>query len=258
MVAKETQINESAHDLGDTSSVPIEIESGKTDSLSNQTIDLDKKINEQITEKFIFLKKLQDDFTKLKQKTEVDLKKYKREIEDNKHNLEDKIENGRLSTIESLGIFVALFTFISIEFQVFRSYRNPFAISGLTLIFIGSIFLFLVVLDYLIIQVRGNESDKARKSKKGKLWYVLPPLSVVLISSGMFLYWQSPNEDLEDKQTLIKNQVYNLVKDDIKQQNTELLETNKNNEFLIDDLKNNLDSIKNCVNNFGFTYKCFK
>ena len=155
-----------------------------------------------------------------------------------------------------MGIFVALFTFISIEFQVFRSYRDPHAISGLTLIFLGAIFLFLVIFDYLLN--KSSENNSKIKIRKGKFFYIMPLISVLLLAGGIFLYCNAPNEDLEEAKNSIKKQVYDSVKNDIDLKNDELLETNKNNEFLINDLRNDIEAIKNCVNNFGFSYKCFK
>lgn len=244
------------------------VEEISTESSVGVAGDYERKLESETYEKYeILSKKVQNDLTeKLERDIDIKIGETLTKINEANINLKNlkkelkiEIENSKLSTVETLGIFVALFTFVSIEFQVFRSYRDYQAISGLTLIFLGSIFLFLIFFDYLIIQTKNiNENINLRKNKKNKFRNTLFILSIFLIGFGISLYGKSPNEDLEDKQILIKNQVYDWVKDDIKQQNAELLETNKNNEFLIDDLKNDLDSIKNCVNNFGFTYKCFK
>lgn len=62
----------------------------------------------------------------------------------------DKADEKQIKIIETLGIFVALFTFVSIEFQLFNKYQNPQAIAGLTLILLGSLLTFITALDFVL------------------------------------------------------------------------------------------------------------
>lgn len=87
------------------------------------------------------------------------IEKYESRMEKIKDDLDKKIDDSKIRIIETLGIFVALFTFISINFQVFKSYKNPVAISGLILILLGSLTTFITILDFLII----NGSKKIKE-----------------------------------------------------------------------------------------------
>jgi hypothetical protein len=88
-----------------------------------------------------------DIFSHLRSYVDVEIKKINSEFEKNKDQLENKIENSKIKIIETLGIFVALFTFISTEFQVFKIYQSPITIAGLTLIILGSLLVFITILD---------------------------------------------------------------------------------------------------------------
>jgi len=91
--------------------------------------------------------------------------------------MKKEINSSRLKVIETLGIFAALFTFISIEFQTFRIYKNPASIGGLTLILLGSLLFFVITLDYIL-----NKEDI-------KLAAVIIGLSTILmIIIGIMLF----------------------------------------------------------------------
>ncbi|MFA6177443.1 MAG: hypothetical protein WC694_00935 [Candidatus Paceibacterota bacterium] len=64
--------------------------------------------------------------------------------------VEDKIRDSNLNTIETLAIFVALFTFVSIEFQIFRSFSSWEAAASLSLILLGTLTFFVVLIVSLI------------------------------------------------------------------------------------------------------------
>ena len=74
-----------------------------SEKMRTELLKQQKKINEDN-------KKFHEEFLKtLKEE-------YGSAIEANAKDLEDKIENSKLSVIETLGMFVALFTFISVDF----------------------------------------------------------------------------------------------------------------------------------------------
>lgn len=246
---------------------------------------LSEKIQKQFSDGFLKYKEYTINKTKEFQKqidetrqSSDDVKgEFKEEVNELKKELEDKIENSKLTIIETLGIFIALFTFISIDFQVFRSYRTPQAISGLLLIFFGAIFLFIIIFDFFILQARRiKEQNNLSKSKQQKdiqdsfkdrikkqllnHWYrvALLMLSVLFTIGGTLLFVRSPIEDLQDKKQEIKDEVYRSIKNSMNNQNGELLKINESNQKAIDNLKINLDNIKNCVIDFGFTYRCFR
>lgn len=57
--------------------------------------------------------------------------------------LEKRVEKATTSFVETLGIFVALFTFISVDIQVFKSPLRILSVAGFTLIMLGSLLWFL-------------------------------------------------------------------------------------------------------------------
>jgi hypothetical protein len=118
---------------------------------------------------------------------EEEFKKVVNEIvRDTEEKLRDKIDDGKLKTIETLGIFVALFTFVSVEFQVFRVFQTPASISGLTLILLGSLIIFLAVLDFVI-----NSIEKVNKK-----FVPLLIISCIFIIFGIYIFTKTPEEKL--------------------------------------------------------------
>ncbi len=99
----------------------------------------------------------------------------------------DKIEETKNQNIETLGLFVALFTFISAEFSLFKNVPDYSVAISLTLIIAGLLILFVLLL-YNV--VRAASSDK--------WWYVYALLFVValgLIILGIFF----PGLDIDKK-----------------------------------------------------------
>lgn len=92
--------------------------------------------------------------------------------------LDSKIDDSRIKTVEALGIFVALFTFISIEFQAFKVFEdNLQAIGGVTLIILGALLFFVVLIDFVVSNY--NLSLFKVKKVSGRL-----PLSIVRDIAG--------------------------------------------------------------------------
>jgi len=87
------------------------------------------------------------------------LDKFKKDYQDSidlkTTELEKKIESSKLSVIETLGIFVALFTFISIDIQIIKSTYNLLSLVGFILITLGSLLFFIVTLHSIV-----TSSDK--------------------------------------------------------------------------------------------------
>jgi uncharacterized membrane protein len=71
-------------------------------------------------------------------------------VKESEDKLDKKIDDSRTKTIETLGIFVALFTFVSLEFRAFTMFQSFSAISAITLIILGGLILFIIILDLVI------------------------------------------------------------------------------------------------------------
>lgn len=238
----EKEIEESFNEI-------VKVRTGETTKkLDDIKTDYEKKvdeINENFANKFI---------------------EFEKTLLDSKDKLESKIENSKLSIIETLGIFVALFTFISVDFQVFKSYRDPMAISALTAILIGAIFLFIVVFDYFILQARKvRKTEENTDSKKyiedGRASWVrriIFGVSLVLIFLGIFIFSKTTSDENFDMRDQIRKEILNSVQLDLDNQKNELEKINDNNGILIKSTNDSIVKFKECVKNFGFTYKCFE
>lgn len=63
---------------------------------------------------------------------------------------ETKLEEQQSRSIETLGIFISIFTFISAQVQILSSDVHVTAASGLTLILLGGLIMFILLINYVI------------------------------------------------------------------------------------------------------------
>ncbi len=92
------------------------------------------------------------------------------------NSVEEKITEFKIKTIEILAIFVALFTFVSVDIQIFKSEISFYTAIGFSLIMLGSLLLFILTL-YVFIDLSAHQN-------KSKL-IVGFIFMVVLVASGI-------------------------------------------------------------------------
>lgn len=88
-----------------------------------------------------------------RKEAEAKIKTFRAEHDVGLNNLKEdieKLENKQINIIETIGLFIALFTFISTEFQAFKIYQELQAIAGLTLIMLGALLAFVIFLDFIL------------------------------------------------------------------------------------------------------------
>ena len=106
-----------------------------------------------------------------------------REIREKISGLEVKTDKEfkkfQVDYIQTLGIFVALFTFVSIEFQIFRSFNSWMAGASLSLILLGSLLFFLVIMSFIL------------NSHPFKIIIILLIIASLLIIGGIYFFSKS-------------------------------------------------------------------
>lgn len=125
-------------------------------------------------------------FEKLVKESQALTNGYQQEVKDIKSGTE-KIKT---QFIESLAVFVALFTFVSIDFQIFRVLNDIFSATGLVFITAGLLCGFLMLMDYLLVS--DFTSDRKRRSVVIGLWIGCVVIGLLLLG---FSFWNSANLD---------------------------------------------------------------
>lgn len=242
--------------------------------ISEQSVLLGKKVQEELLDNLKSyiderVKEVTENTKKMKldlaqENTDMDLKFVK--LGEDIEKFENKIENSKLSIIETLGMFVALFTFISVDFQIFKSYTEPVLIGALSSILIGSIFLFMIVFDYFIIQAR--KVRKTEECKDSKIYAedvrasrarkILILLSAFFIFGGLASFFIIDNQEVNDNKVHFKEEILNSVQTNLDNQKKELEKITAGNSDTIKEINKRNTELKKCIKNFGFTYKCFE
>jgi len=148
----------------------------------------------------------------------------------------DKLRESQFSIIEILGIFVALFTFISVEFQIFRSFTSWKAGASLTLILLGSLLFFIVVIGLIL-----------NRNLSKKIFGVMFAAFIFIIM-GVFLFAYAG----------INNPEYiSLEAKDLNERFIDRTEEIKDNFYTKNEVELILKSFKDCIWNNGLS-KCLK
>lgn len=172
----------SESDAHDVNSTPVKTNAPQLnvwDSLETIKKDLFNRFNRNINSKSENLRK-----------------QFETDIEGTKEKLEAKIDDSKLKIIETLGIFVALFTFVSIEFQIFRSFTSWQAGASLTLIILGALLFFCII----VISLLDKEFSQSTR-------WLFVGFSLLILLGGIFLFGWSKlvDSDFISKQEIGKD-----------------------------------------------------
>ena len=131
------------------------------------------------------------------------------------NDIETKTEDMRVNIINTLGIFVAIFTFVSIQFQLFQSLTSFFQYISLSLILIGALIIFIVFLDYITKKKIDPKPLLLRDILPVKNWTVTVHriffiVSMILIFIGILIGISSPKSVTNTGETDSKIKIIKL------------------------------------------------
>lgn len=90
------------------------------------------------------------------------------------------VNDTKLQYIETLGVFVAVFTFISVDFQILRTAQHPLDLIGLILISAGLLILFPLLIHYIVSASKRPDKIFKQLFITSILCIILGTLSVIL------------------------------------------------------------------------------
>ena len=136
------------------------------EQINSDIAEANKKIDKAV-------KMSQDSANKLQAKVENQLEKLRGEVR-------SQVDDSKNRVVETLAVFAALFTFLSLDVQIFKTQTSPNKIIGLILISGGLITFFVIMLDAMI-----KHDDDAEKFWQTRfiLFYIL---SIALVVAGYF------------------------------------------------------------------------
>lgn len=130
--------------------------------------------------------------------------------------LKKELGDYKAKIIEVLGVFVALFTFISIDFQIFKENTSVLSAVGISLVTLGSLSFFIL----LLFVGLNHQNDTQNKNRNYFLFLFV--ISIVFISGGIFCIWKDGNDNIVTKSDLetyisneqVKSMIDNAVSDE--------------------------------------------
>lgn len=159
------------------------------------------------------------------------------------NTLETEMDKTRNSIIQITAIFVALFTFISVEIKFFSVPFGPFVLVGLSLILIGALLFFLFFLDKII---NGSESYSFILSSIIIIFLGALAVNLGFLQSNKYIFIDGTDKgkyiliDQDQKDSYTKN-----IENQINQANSTA--------------NSSLNEFKTCLHDNGYLAKeCFK
>lgn len=178
-------------------------EAGSLRGLPNEKASFGTPISRDFLPQDFPILKLIESYRKEIEEIKENLKSLKGEFAKNKGAVERDLERSRLDSLQILAIFVALFTFISVEFQIFRSSVLWQAAASFSLILLGALAFFASFL--WLVSSDDKRENKGREDKK--IWCLLI-MSLVVILCGIAFLFVSRNA-VSEQQEITAEKIFN-------------------------------------------------
>ncbi|GEM_PF-3709137 len=145
-----------------------------SEKITYDTEAIDKELNDKINA-------ANKRFDSIVASTEAELRSVRKTVNDQLKEVTKQIDESKNRVVETLALFAALFTFLSLQVQIFKDERDPDIVIGIVLITGGLITFFVLILD-LMIKSKG-ESNNLMKTR----FFLLFATSILLIIAGTLL-----------------------------------------------------------------------
>lgn len=235
-----------------TSSEITPKQSAKTETYSGLTLlesDPNKYLEKYIENKTKVtierLEELEKEIPKLKQKTTRELKISKQNTLEELAELRSRSDR----TIETIGIFAALLSFVTFEAQIFKSDLNGFTLIGLSSLLLGALLLFVFALSNAF-------NPKKREDWKSYLQplIILPALLVIIGLATASVGYKTDSQErkeIEQVHDEIKDLKLQYSGDDIAIIERINEVENKLNELSAEEQSEYLEEFKECISTKG-------
>lgn len=153
-------------------------------------------------------------------------------LDETKKVISQKVEGITLKIIQTLGIFVALFTFVSVDIQIFKSSTSLLSATGLSFIILGSLLSFICALF-----ISTNYKEGFYKQNK-KLIIGILVFIIVLIGGGVFAVYYDDKDRVTSEELKNNNKNFYTKEETEKFLELKTQEIDKKDRILNDMIKN--------------------
>lgn len=161
-VRPKTQTRSFIKSIDQGSSGEIESDKNITPQAPKEVGEVTKKVKRISYEKIS--QDLKDVSKKIKKEIKEEIQPEFNGLKTNIETIEKRTEQNKLRLIETLALFVALFTFVSVNIQIFRSPLSLLSAAGFVLIMLGSLSLFLLIMHFILLNLNFKKTITLRGS----------------------------------------------------------------------------------------------
>ncbi len=187
------------------------------------------------------LVQIEADLLKLKQKTSQELKNNKQKTQNELSELRSRSDR----TIETIGIFAALLSFVTFEAQIFKSDLSGLTLIGLSSLLLGALLTFVFALS--------NAFNPTKRDNWKEYFHPLIIIPSILVIIGGLGAYYGYKEDMKKRDMIVglKEEISKL-KVNHTASSTEMIERiaeleEKSNELISDSGRTELDVFKECI-----------
>lgn len=185
---------------------------------------------------------------------EVDLKKLAGELYEKLSEFDKKSDDRQIKAMEALGIFVALFSFISVNIQIFNRISSAWSAGFFMLLILCSLSILVILLDLLLIKPP-QTNEQNRLSFLLEYRFILIGIFLFIGISSVFCLRNFPLNPLPENPELQKI-VDNKVDEKLKELNGKIYQKSEVDKLLIEP-KDEITDFKKCIWNNGLN-NCLK
>ncbi len=193
----------------------VKLQSGATSSeiISNQTVGKSK----EDAQPYERIKSLEEALSSLSRDLidkQTEIVKNHESLKDDVKNFKQEVGGDKIRAIEIIGIFIALFTFASLEISILQKVDSGWKLFSLSFIVFSGL-LFFAWLIFLIAEKWLNRDRPKQITPKE---YLFPLFAISLLIIGGILWWFSSSEqaitsqqkDINTKIDLMQNRIENI------------------------------------------------
>lgn len=160
---------------------------GQRNSIRRTREDNLKELTDELNSKLTVVEaevlKLKEEISRSSKSLDSRMERFQDSIDQKTQRFEDKADKDKFRAVEVIGVFVALFTFVSSEIQIFKIVESVEEGFALSLVAAGLLNNFVIL---LLIMVKPRNDELIGQNVDSRFWVMLV-FSSILVIAGILL-----------------------------------------------------------------------